>query len=68
MILRGIEQAAFINFVVTIAKLVPILVALIAMLFAFNADLFAENFWGGVDMPDTVSYTHLDVYKRQMPR
>ncbi len=52
MILRGIEQAAFINFVVTIAKLVPILVALIAMLFAFNADLFAENFWGGVDMPD----------------
>lgn len=52
MILRGVEQAAFINFVVTIAKLVPILLALIAMLFAFNGDLFAQNFWGGVDMPE----------------
>lgn len=52
MILRGVEQAAFINFVVTIAKIVPILVAIMAMLVAFNADHFAENFWGGVGMPD----------------
>ena len=52
MILRGIEQAAFINFVVTMAKIVPIVVAIIAMIIAFNAGNFAENFWGGVGMPD----------------
>ncbi len=52
MILRGVEQAAFINFVVTIAKIVPILLALVLMLFAFNYDQFAENFFGGVGMPE----------------
>ncbi len=52
MILRGVEQAAFINFVVTIAKIVPIIVAILAMIIAFNASNFADNFWGGVGMPD----------------
>lgn len=51
MILRGVQQAAFINAVVTVAKLVPIIVALIAMVIAFKWDTFAANFWGGVDMP-----------------
>jgi arginine:ornithine antiporter/lysine permease len=52
MILRGVQQAAFINFVVTIAKIVPILVAVILMLIAFNYAQFSENFFGGVDMPE----------------
>lgn len=52
MILRGVEQATFINAVVTVAKIVPIVVAIIAMLVAFNASTFAENFWGGVGMPE----------------
>ena len=52
MILRGVQQAAFINLVVTIAKLVPIIVAIIAMIIAFNWDMFAANFWGGVNMPE----------------
>ena len=52
MILRGVEQAAAINFVVTIAKIVPIIVTILAMLVAFNWDLFRENFWGGVGMPE----------------
>jgi arginine:ornithine antiporter/lysine permease len=52
MILRGVEQATFINAVVTIAKIVPIIIAIIAMLVAFNASSFAENFWGGVNMPE----------------
>ena len=47
MILGGIQQAAFINAVVTVAKIVPILVALIAMVIAFNWDQFSANFWGG---------------------
>lgn len=52
MILRGVKQAAFINTVVTIAKIVPILVAIIAFIVFFHWDQFAENFFGGVGMPD----------------
>jgi len=51
MILKGVEEAAYINAVVTITKLVPILVAIGAMAVAFNWDTFSANFWGGVDMP-----------------
>lgn len=52
MILRGVEQATYVNFVVTIAKIVPIIVAILIFVFAFNWDLFRENFWGGVGMPE----------------
>ena len=39
MILRGVEQATFINTIVTVAKIVPIIVAIIA--FVFLLQLFA---------------------------
>jgi arginine:ornithine antiporter/lysine permease len=52
MILRGVEQAAFINVIVTIAKIVPIVVAILAMIFAFNYTQFSANFFGGLDMPE----------------
>jgi arginine:ornithine antiporter/lysine permease len=52
MILRGVEQAAFINTVVTIAKVVPILVAIMAFILFFNYGKFSENFFGGVGMPE----------------
>jgi arginine:ornithine antiporter/lysine permease len=52
MILRGVQQAASFNTVVTIAKIVPILVFILILFFAFNFDLFRANFWGGKDMPD----------------
>lgn len=52
MILRGVQQAAAINVVVTIAKIVPILVFIAILIFAFKADLFRTNFWGGEGMPD----------------
>ncbi|WP_233472558.1 basic amino acid/polyamine antiporter [Cupriavidus respiraculi] len=51
MILRGVQQAAFINTVVTIAKVVPILVFIVILAFAFEADQFRANFYGGEDMP-----------------
>lgn len=53
MILRGVQQAAFINTVVTIAKIVPILVFILIMVMAFKYDVFRANFWGGVGMPET---------------
>lgn len=53
MILRGIQQAAFINTVVTIAKIVPILAFILILFISFKADLFRANFWGGEGMPET---------------
>jgi arginine:ornithine antiporter / lysine permease len=47
MILRGTQQAAVINSVVTVAKVVPILVFIVLLIFAFKADLFSYNLYGG---------------------
>src|SRR6476620_6921634 len=52
MILRGVEQATFINTVVTVAKIVPILIFILILFFSFKLDLFRANFWGGEGMPD----------------
>src|SRR6185369_9042693 len=52
MILRGVQQAAAINTIVTVAKIVPILVFIVILIVSFNADMFRGNFWGGVGMPD----------------
>jgi arginine:ornithine antiporter / lysine permease len=52
MILRGVQQAAFINSVVTVAKIIPILIFILILIFAFKADLFRANFWGGEGMPE----------------
>ncbi len=52
MILRGVEQATFINTIVTIAKIVPLIVAILAFVFFFNYSQFSENFFGGVGMPE----------------
>ena len=47
MILRGVQQAAFINSIVTVAKVIPILVFIVIMIVAFKLDLFRLNFYGG---------------------
>jgi len=52
MILKGVQQAAFINTVVTIAKIVPILVFILILIFLFNAEKFGANFYGGQGMPE----------------
>jgi arginine:ornithine antiporter/lysine permease len=46
-VLRGVQQAAAINKVVTVAKIVPILLFIVILAFSFNGNLFAANFWGG---------------------
>lgn len=46
LILRGIRQAAALNTVVTVAKLLPILAFLVLVLMAFDWQVFRENFWG----------------------
>ena len=47
LILRGVQQAAFINSIVTVAKVIPILVFLVLLFFAFKMDLFRFNMYGG---------------------
>jgi amino acid transporter len=47
MILRGTQQAAAINKIVTIAKVIPILVFIVILIFAFKMDLFSFNLYGG---------------------
>lgn len=48
LVLRGVKEAAALNVVTTISKLVPILVFVVAVIFvgAFKPDIFMENFWG----------------------
>src|SRR6202046_387084 len=43
MILKGVQQAAFINTVVTVAKVIPILVFIVILIFGFRMDLFSAN-------------------------
>jgi arginine:ornithine antiporter / lysine permease len=47
MILRGVQQAAAINKIVTIAKVIPIVVFIVILAFLFKADMFRFNFYGG---------------------
>ncbi|MCC8397158.1 basic amino acid/polyamine antiporter [Paraburkholderia sp. MMS20-SJTR3] len=47
MILKGVQQAAFINAIVTVAKIIPILVFIVILSFGFRMDLFQGNFYGG---------------------
>jgi arginine:ornithine antiporter/lysine permease len=47
LILRGVQQTAFINSIVTVAKVIPILVFIASLFFAFKIDLFSYNFTGG---------------------
>lgn len=46
LIARGIRQAAVINRIVTVAKLIPIVVFIVVVLLAFEARTFTDNFWG----------------------
>jgi arginine:ornithine antiporter/lysine permease len=47
LILRGVQQATFINSIVTVAKVIPILVFIVILFFAFKLDLFRANLYGG---------------------
>ena len=52
LILRGVREATFVNKVVTVAKIVPLIVAVLIFIFFFNYSQFSENFHGGVGMPE----------------
>jgi arginine:ornithine antiporter/lysine permease len=45
-VLRGIHEAAFINLVTTIAKMVPLVLFIVITAIAFKLDVFTSDFWG----------------------
>ncbi|CAN5837602.1 basic amino acid/polyamine antiporter [soil metagenome] len=49
LIRNGVKEAAVINRIATIAKVVPILVFILVAIIAFKGHYFADNFWGGQD-------------------
>jgi len=46
MVLRGIQGAAVLNAVVTLAKIVPLLFFIVLVAMAFQVDTFRLDFWG----------------------
>ncbi|MCE2570502.1 basic amino acid/polyamine antiporter [Motilimonas eburnea] len=46
LVLRGVQLAAAVNIVATIAKLLPILVFIVAVILASEWDKFSFDFWG----------------------
>ncbi|HWJ61104.1 MAG TPA: basic amino acid/polyamine antiporter [Acidimicrobiales bacterium] len=47
LIARGVKDAAIINRIVTVAKIIPILVFIVIVAVAFDSSVFRENLWGG---------------------
>ncbi|AYN14608.1 arginine-ornithine antiporter [Pseudomonas monteilii] len=45
LVLRGIKEAAFINLVTTVAKVVPLVLFALICLFAFRLDIFSADIW-----------------------
>lgn len=63
LILRGVKEAAMINTIATVAKIVPIFIFIIVVIACFDKDIFALNFWGNI-LPSTLhpDITNLDAY------
>ncbi|MBA6138652.1 MULTISPECIES: arginine-ornithine antiporter [Pseudomonas] len=45
LVLRGIKEAAFINLITTVAKVVPLVLFALICLFAFRLDIFTADIW-----------------------
>ena len=61
LVLRGTKEAAAINKIVTIAKVIPLLLFLVLAIFAFKPDVFAANLWGGTGVPQDYLHAHGDL-------
>ncbi len=46
LVLRGIKEAAFINTVTTVAKMLPLALFIVIAAIAFKLDVFTSDFWG----------------------
>lgn len=65
LVLHGVKNAALINTIATIAKILPILIFVIVLIFAFKSDVFILNFWGtpgAITTANIGDLSHLDDY------
>jgi len=61
LVLRGTKEAAAINKIVTIAKIIPLIVFLVLVIFFFKADVFVANLWGGTGVEQQYLHAHGDL-------
>ena len=68
LVLRGTKEAAAINKIVTIAKVIPLLLFLVLVIFSFKPDVFVANLWGGKPCPrNTCTHTGTSSPSRRAP-
>lgn len=46
LVLRGIKEATFVNTIITIAKVVPLITFIAIAVIGFKMDIFTTDFWG----------------------
>jgi len=61
LVLRGTKDAATLNKIVTIAKVIPLFVFLVLVIFTFKPDVFVANLWGGNAVPQEYLHAHGDL-------
>lgn len=54
LVLRGVHGAAFINTITTVAKLVPLALFILLVIFAFKVETFNLDFWGSAKLGSVV--------------
>ncbi|CND20454.1 arginine/ornithine antiporter [Yersinia frederiksenii] len=64
LLLRGVKGAAAINTIATFAKMIPIFIFVVILIFAFKGNLFVLNFWGSPEtaVMSTGDLSHLNDY------
>lgn len=65
LVTRGIRQAAALNVLATIGKVVPLILFVILGIFAFKFDIFTADFWGA-NAPELELGSALDQVKKMM--
>jgi len=50
LIMRGVKSASFLNGIVTVAKILPIAIFILAIFLAFKLDIFTADIWGSTDL------------------
>jgi len=49
-VLQGVHEAAFVNILTTIARIVPLMLFIVVVVLAFNIHTFSLNFWGSAKL------------------
>lgn len=59
LIMRGVKEAAGINAIVTVAKIIPLVLFVIVAVFTFQPAVFIDNLTGGYDMGGDSLFTQV---------